>query len=200
MTNLDSWYITLPTKVHLVKAMAFPVLMYGCESRTVKKAEHQIIDAFELWFWRRLLRVPWTARRSIQSVLKDISPGCSLEGLMWSWNPILWPPDVKSWFIWKDPDAGKDWKKRRRRQQRRRLLDGITNSMDMSLSNSWSWWWTVRPGMLLPWGHKEFDTTEWLNCTAIVYSVFFWLKNQCPLTGIGKGTAFATSFVGTTFV
>ena len=86
MTNLDSILksrdITLPTKVHLVKAMVFPLVMYGCESWTVKKAEHQEISAFELWCWRRLLRVPWTARRSNQSILKDISPGCSLEGLM----------------------------------------------------------------------------------------------------------------------
>ena len=86
MTNLDSILksgdITLPTKVHLVKAMVFPIVMYGCESWTVKKAEHRRIDAFELWYWRRLLRVPWTARRSIQSILKVISPGCSLEGLM----------------------------------------------------------------------------------------------------------------------
>ena len=86
MTNLDSILktrdITLPTKIHLVKAMVFPVVMYGCEIWTVKKAEHQRIDAFELWCWRRLLRVPWTARRSNQSILKDISPGCSLEGLM----------------------------------------------------------------------------------------------------------------------
>ena len=86
MINLDSILksrdITLPTKVHLVKAMVFPVVMYGCESRTVKKAEHRRIDAFELWCWRRLLRVPWTARRSNQSILKETSPGCSLEGLM----------------------------------------------------------------------------------------------------------------------
>ena len=86
MTNLDSTFkskdITLPTKVHLVKAMVFPVVMYGCESWTVKKAECQIIDAFELWCWRRLLEVPWTARRSNQSILKEISPGCSLEGMM----------------------------------------------------------------------------------------------------------------------
>ena len=86
MTNLDSIFksrdVTLPTKAHLVEAMVFPVVMYGCESRTVKKAERQRIDAFELWCWRRLLRVPWTARRSNQSILKEISPGCSLEGLM----------------------------------------------------------------------------------------------------------------------
>ena len=101
MTNLDSIFIgrdlTLPTKVHLVKAMVFPVVMYGCESWTLKKAEHQRIDAFELWCWRRLLRVPWTARRSNQSILKEIIPGCSLEGLMLkAETPVLWPPDAKS--------------------------------------------------------------------------------------------------------
>ena len=86
--------ITLPTKVRLVKAMVFPVVMYGCESGTVKKAEHQRIDAFEPWYWRKLLRIPWTARRSNQSILKEISPGCSLEELIETL--ILWPPDVKS--------------------------------------------------------------------------------------------------------
>ena len=101
MTNLDSILksrdITLPTKVHLVKVMVFPVVMYGCESWTVKKAEHRRIDAFELWCWRRLLRVPWTARRSNQSILKEISPGCSLEGLMLKLKLHLsWPPDVKN--------------------------------------------------------------------------------------------------------
>ena len=87
----------------------FPVVMYKCESWTVKKAERRRIDAFELWCWRRLLRVPWTARRSNQSILKEISPGCSSEGLMEAETPILWPPDAKSWLIWEDPDAGKDW-------------------------------------------------------------------------------------------
>ena len=98
MTNLDSILnITLPTKVCLVKAMVFLVVMYGCESWTVKKAEHRRTDAFELWCWRRLLRAPWTARRSNQSILKEISPGCSLEGLMLeAEDPILWPPDVKN--------------------------------------------------------------------------------------------------------
>ena len=100
MTNLDSILksrdITLPANVHLVKAMVFPVIMYGCESWTIKKAEHQRIDAFELWCWRRLLRVPWTARRSNQSILKEISPGCSLEGLMLKLKPQVWPPDAKS--------------------------------------------------------------------------------------------------------
>ena len=112
MTNLDSILksrdTTLPTKVRLVKAMVFPVVMYGCESWTVKKAERQIIDAFELWCWRRLLRVPWTARRSNQSILKEISPGCSLEGLMLKLKLlILRPPDEKNQLIGKDPAAGK---------------------------------------------------------------------------------------------
>ena len=111
--DLDSIFksrdITLPTKVYLVKAMVFPVVMYGCESWTVKKAECQRIDAFELWCWRRLLRVTWTTRRSNQSILKEISPGCSLEGLMLKLKLILWPPHAKSWLIGKDPDAGRDW-------------------------------------------------------------------------------------------
>ena len=113
MTNLNSILksrdITLPTKAHLVKAMVFPVVMYGCESWTVKKAEHQRIDAFEVWCWRRLLRVPWTARRCNQSILKETSPRCSLEGLILKLKLQLWPPDVKSWFIWKDP-ARKEWR------------------------------------------------------------------------------------------
>ena len=115
MTNLDSIFksrdITLPTKVHLVKVMVFPVVMYGCESWTVKKAESRRIDAFELWCWRRLLRVPWTARRSNQYILKEISPGCSLEGLMLKLKPVLWPPHANSWLIGKDPDAGRNWGK-----------------------------------------------------------------------------------------
>ena len=100
MTNLDSIFksrdITLPTKVRLVKAMVFQVAMYVCESWTVKKAEHRNIDAFELWCWRRLLRVPWTARRSNQSILKEISAEISLEGMMLKLNPVLWPPHAKS--------------------------------------------------------------------------------------------------------
>jgi len=118
MTNLDSISksrdITLPTKVCLVKAMVFPVVMYGCESWTIKKAEHQRIDAFELWCWRRFLRVPWTARRSNQSILKEwlewFSPEYSSEGLMPKLKPVLWPSDAKNWLIGKDPDAGKDWR------------------------------------------------------------------------------------------
>ena len=113
MTNLDSILksrdITLSRKVHLVKAMVYPVVMYGCDSWAIKKAEHWRIDAFELWYWRRLLRVPWTARRSNQSILKEISPGCSLEGLMLKLKPQYFGHLTKSWLIWKDPDAGKDW-------------------------------------------------------------------------------------------
>ena len=116
MTNLDSILksrdITLPTKVRLVKAVVFPVVMYGCESWTVKKAEHQRIDAFELWCWRRLLRVPWTARRPNQSILKEISAGCSLKGLMLKLELQYFGClmlRVKSRLIGKDPDAGEDW-------------------------------------------------------------------------------------------
>ena len=114
MTNLDSILksrdITLPTNVCLIKAMVFPVVMYGYESWTVKKTEHWQTDAFELWCWRRLLRVPWTARKSNQSILKEISPGCSLEGLMLKLKlQYFWPPHAKSWLIGKDPDAGRDW-------------------------------------------------------------------------------------------
>ena len=115
MTNLDhllkSRDITLSTKVRLGKAMVFPVIMYECESWTLKKAEHQIIDYFELWCWRRLLRVPWTARRSSQSILKEISSEYSFEGLLLKLKlQCFGPPDAKNWLIWKVPDAGKDWR------------------------------------------------------------------------------------------
>ena len=113
MTNLDSIFksrdITLSTKVRLVKAMVFPVVMYGCESWTIKKAEHQRIDAFELWCWRRLLKVPWTARRSNRSILKEISPGCSLEGLMLGLKLQYFGHLMRRANIWEDPDAGEDW-------------------------------------------------------------------------------------------
>ena len=139
MTNLDSILksrdITWPTKVCLVKAMVFPVVMYGCESWTVKKAECQKIDAFELCCWRRLLRVPWTARRSNQSVLKEISPGCSLEGLMLKlklqyFGHVMQRVDS----LKKTLMLGGIGDRRRRGQQRMRWLDGVTNSLDMSLS------------------------------------------------------------------
>ena len=139
MTNLDSILksrdITLPTKVCLVKAMFFPVVMYGCESWTIKKAEHRRIDAFELWCWRRLLRVPWTARRSNQSILKEISPEYSLDGLMLKLKlqylgHLMWRTDS----LEKSLILGKIENGRRRGWQRLRWLGGLTNSMDMSLS------------------------------------------------------------------
>ena len=138
MTNLDSIFksrdITLPTKVHLVKAMVFLVVMYGCESWTVKKSERRSIDPFELWCWRRLLRVPWTARRGNQSILKEISPGCSLEGLMPKLKPqhfghLMRRVDSLEKTLMLEGIGGR----RRRGRQRMRWLDGITDSMDMSL-------------------------------------------------------------------
>ena len=138
MTNLHSILksrdITLPTKVRLVKAMVFPAVMYGCERWTVMKAEHRRIDAFELWCWRRLLRVPWTARRSNQSILKEISPGCSLEGLMLKlklqyFGHLMWRADSLEKTLMLGGIGGR----RRRGRQRMRWLDGITNSTDMSL-------------------------------------------------------------------
>ena len=140
MTNLDSIFksrdITLPTKVHLVKVMVFPMVMYGCESWTVKKAERRRIDAFELWCWRRLFKVPWTARRSNQSILKEISPGCSLEGLMLKlklqyFGHLMQRVDSME----KTLMLGRFGSRRRRGRQRMRWLDGI--SMDMSLSELW---------------------------------------------------------------
>ena len=153
MTKLDSIFksrdITLPTKVCLVKAMVFPVVMYGCDSWTVKKDECRRIDAFELWCWRRLLRVPWTARRSNQSILKEISPGCSLEGLMLRLKlQILWPPDAKSWLTGKDPDAGKDWG-----QEEKRGWDGW-----MASPTRWTW-------VLSELRELEMDREAW--CAAI---------------------------------
>ena len=138
MTNLDSIFksrdITLPTKVRLVKAMVFPVVMYGCESWTVKKAECQRIDAFELWCWRRLLRVPWTARRSNQSILK-ISPGCSLEGLMLKLKLQYFGHLIRRVdSLEKTRILGGIGGRRRRGRQRMRWLDGIIDSMDVSLS------------------------------------------------------------------
>ena len=138
MINLDSILnsrdFTLPTKVHLVKAMVFPVVTYGCESRTIKKAEHWRIDAFKLWCWRRLLRLPWTARRSNQCILKEISPGSSLEGLMlklklWYFGQLIRSADSFGMTLM----LGKIEGRRRRGRQRMRWLDGITDSVDMGL-------------------------------------------------------------------
>ena len=142
MANLDSILksrdTTWPTKVRLVKAMVFPVVMYGCESWTINKAEHQRIYAFELWFWSRLLRVPWSARKSNQSILKEISPGCALEGLMWKlklqyFGHLMRRADSLEKILM----LGKIEGRRKRGRQRMRWLDGITNSMNMGLSGLW---------------------------------------------------------------
>ena len=144
MSNLDNIFksrdVTLPTKVSLVKAMVFPVVMYGCESWTVKKAECRRIDAFELWYWRRLLRVPWTARRSNQPILKEINPGISLEGMMLKlklqyFGHLMRRVDS----LEKTLMLGEIGGMRRRGRQRMRWLDGVTDLMDMSLSDSGSW-------------------------------------------------------------
>ena len=164
MTNLDSIFksrdITLPTKVHLVKALVFPVVVYGCESWTKKKAEHWRIDAFELWCWRRLLRVPWTARRSNQSILKEISPEYSLEDWCWSWNSntlAIWCKELTHWkrpWCWERLKAGGE--------EDDRGWDGW-----MASPTQWTWVWLAAgvgdgQGSLAccsPWGRKESDTT-----------------------------------------
>ena len=160
MTNLGnilkSRDITLPTKISVVKAMVFPLVTYGCESWTIKKAEPRRTDAFKLWCWRRLLRVPWTARRSNQFMLKEISPECSLEGLMLKpkfqfFDHLMWRTDS----LKKTLMLGKIEGRRRRGQPRMNWLDGITNSMDMGLGKFRSWWWTGRPGVLQSMGSQR---------------------------------------------
>ena len=176
MTNLDSMFksrdITLSTKVRLVKAMVFPVVMYGCESWTIKKAEHGRIDTIELWCWRRLLKVPWTARRSNQSIVKEISLGCLLVALILSlklqyFGHLMWSPDSFEKTLMLGKIEGRRW----RGQQRMRWLDGITHSMDMS------WWRTGRPGVLQPMGSQNVEhdwetelTDTWSTANQLYFS------------------------------
>ena len=171
----------LPKKVHLIKAMVFPVVMYGYESWTIRKAECQRIDAFELWCWRRLLRVPQSARRSNQSILKEISPEYSLEGLMLtfqSFGHLMQRTDLleKTFMLWKVGGSGwDDWMA---------SLTGLT----WVWASSGSWWWTGRPGMLQSkdsLGHKESDMTEQLNWTAGVSELFDATVWQTVLTRAG---------------
>ena len=147
----------MTTKVHLVKAMVFPVVVYGCESWIMKKAEHRKIDNFWTVCWRRLLRVPWTARKSNQSILKEISPGCSLEELMLKlklqyFGHLMQRVDSLEKILM----LGGIWDRRRRGRQKMRWLDGITDWMDMSWESSRSWWWIGRPGMLWFMGPQKF--------------------------------------------
>ena len=182
---LKSRDITLPTKVHLVKAMVFPVVMYGCESWTIKKAEHQKADAFELWCWRRLLRVPWTARRSNQSFLKEISPEYSLKGLMLKLKlqyfcHLMWKADS----LEKTLMLGKIEGRRRSRRQRMRWLDGITDSMDMSLSKfqesvmDRKAWHAAVHGFAKSWTWNQLSVTElkWTEWAA--FTPGQWVSHQ----------------------
>ena len=171
MTNLDSILksreVTLPTKGHLVKSMVFPVVMYGCESWTIKIAEHWRADVFELWCWRRFLRVPCTARRSNQSILKETNPEYSLEGLrlklkLQYFGYLRWRTNSLEKILM----LGKIEGRSRRGQQRMRWLDGITDSMDMNLYRLQCWGWTGRPGVLQSMGSQSWtQLRDWTNAT-----------------------------------
>ena len=173
---------TLPTKVHLVKAMVFPVVMYGCESWTVKKAEHWRIDAFELWCWRRLLRNPWTARRSNQSILKEISPVCSLEGLMLNLKLQYFGHLAKSWLFGRDPDAGTDWG-----QEEKEMTEDEMVGWHYRL-NGHGFGWTLGVGdgqgglaCCNSWGRKESDMTKplnWIELYILISSCFFFMRKS----------------------
>ena len=167
--------------------MVFPVVMYGCETWTIKEAERWRIDAFKLWCWRRLLRVPWKARRFNQSILKESSPEYSLEGLMLKlrlqyFGPLMWRTDS----LEKTLMLGKIESRRRRGWKRMRWFDGITDSMDMGLSKLWE---LVSTGSLVcwsPWGHKESDTTEWLHWTELNWILWARCSDCGALVGTGK--------------
>ena len=164
----DSWMLYQPcipgiNPTWSVKQNHFLVcfIWFGCESWTIKKGERWRIDAFQLWCWKKVLRVPWTARTSNQSILKEISPEYSLEGLAEAETLILWLPDAKNWLIWKDPDSGNDWRQKGTTEDE---MGGWHHRLNGHVwVSSRSWWWTGRPGVLQSWGRKESDMTERLN-------------------------------------
>ena len=166
--HIKSRDITLLTKVGIVKAIVFPIVMYGCESWTIIKAEHQRIDAFEPWCWRRLLRVPWTARRANQSILKEIVLNIHCKVWCCRWSSKIWPLNMKNWLLWKDPDLGKDWRQEEKGMTEDEMvgfhhwLNGQEFELGLGVGDG--------QGSLAccsPWVHKELDTTERLNWTEL---------------------------------